>query len=98
MFTTSTITHIYIVLYNHVDQVCVNSVLQPDTGAGGEEGGEGGTGEPEEEVVYKYIPPIAKDWVSQGSEKEIAEESLVEHRPKVNKLILNTNLELRIIM
>ena len=36
-----------------------------------------------EEVVYKYIPPVSKEWVSQGSEREIEEESLIEHRQRV---------------
>lgn len=42
--------------------------------------GEEGAGEPEEEVVYKYIPPEPKDWISLGSEKEITEENVVEFR------------------
>ena len=61
-------------------------LLQPADGGAGGEGGEAGEGaEPEEEVIYKYIPPTPKDWVSLGSEKEIAEESLVEHRVKVTE-------------
>lgn len=50
-----------------------------------EEGKEGveGEGEAEEEVVYKYIPPEPKDWISQGSEKEIAAENVVEARMHV---------------
>ena len=40
-------------------------------------------GEEEEEVVYSYIPPEPKEWVSQGSEKEIAEENVVDKRGKV---------------
>ena len=39
--------------------------------------------EPEEVIIYKYIPPEPKDWISFGSEKEIAEESLVTNRPLV---------------
>ena len=49
---------------------------------GAEEEGEG------EEVVYKYIPPVSKEWVSQGSEREIEEESLIEHRPRVSEMPL----------
>ena len=47
------------------------------------EGEEGEGAEPEEEVVYKYVPPEPKEWVSQGSEKEILEESVMESRGKV---------------
>ena len=50
------------------------------------EGEEGEGAEPEEEVVYKYIPPEPKEWVSQGSEKEILEESVMESRGKVGSL------------
>ncbi|KAL8583506.1 hypothetical protein ACOMHN_056316 [Nucella lapillus] len=39
--------------------------------------------EEEEEVVYRYSPPEPKDWVSQGSEKEIAEENVVDTRGKL---------------
>ncbi|KAK3092104.1 hypothetical protein FSP39_025223 [Pinctada imbricata] len=50
----------------------------------GGEDGEGGEGaEPEDEIVYKYIPPEPKEWVSQGSEKEIKEESVVENRRRI---------------
>ncbi|XP_002740173.1 dynein axonemal intermediate chain 3-like [Saccoglossus kowalevskii] len=44
-----------------------------------EEEGEGDT-EPEEEVVYKYIPPEPKEWISQGSEVEVEEENVVVAR------------------
>ena len=47
------------------------------------EGEEGEGAAAEEEVIYKYIPPEPKEWVSQGSEKEIAEENVVETRGKV---------------
>ena len=47
------------------------------------EGEEGEGAEAEEEVVYRYIPPEPKEWVSQGSEKEIAEENVMETRGKV---------------
>ena len=50
------------------------------------EGEEGEGAEPEEEVVYKYIPPEPKEWVSQGSEKEILEENVMETRGKVGSL------------
>ena len=56
----------------------------PDTGEeGGEEGGEGGKKSPEEEIVYTYIPPVSKPWVSLGSEKEIAEEAQSDTRSLV---------------
>ncbi|XP_076440866.1 dynein axonemal intermediate chain 3-like isoform X2 [Babylonia areolata] len=47
------------------------------------EGEEGEAAQPEEEVVYHYIPPEPKEWVSQGSEAEIAEENVVDTRGKV---------------
>ena len=48
-------------------------------------GGEGGEGAEEEDTtVYTYIPPVPKEWVSQGSEIEIDEESLVENRKRVS--------------
>ena len=37
----------------------------------------------EETVIYKYIPPESKDWVSRGSEKEITEESVIQMRRRV---------------
>lgn len=40
-------------------------------------------GEAEEEIIYTYIPPEPKEWVSQGSEKEIKEENVVENRRRV---------------
>lgn len=49
----------------------------------GEEGEEGVAVEAEEDVVYTYIPPEAKAWVSQGSEKEIKEEDVSETRRRV---------------
>ena len=36
-----------------------------------------------EEVVYEYVPPIPKDWISLGSERDIEEESLIENRKRV---------------
>lgn len=40
-------------------------------------------GEKEEEIIYTYIPPESKEWVSQGSEKEIKEENVVENRRRI---------------
>lgn len=34
--------------------------------------------------MYTYIPPEPKEWVSQGSEKEIKEENVVETRRRVS--------------
>ena len=45
--------------------------------------GEEGDKQEEEEVIYRYIPPEPKEWASQGSEKEVAEENVVESRGKV---------------
>lgn len=47
------------------------------------EGEEGEDGEAEEEVVYTYTPPEAKEWKSLGSEKAIKEENVQETRGKV---------------
>nr|KAG5698305.1 hypothetical protein BaRGS_017007 [Batillaria attramentaria] len=64
--------------------ICLNEdskelILNPP-----QEGTEGeGSGAEEEEVVYKYIPPEPKEWVSQGSEKEITEENVVATRGRV---------------
>jgi len=46
---------------------------------------EEGEGEEEEEddTVYQYIPPEPKEWVSQGSEREILEANVVEARRKL---------------
>ena len=55
-------------------------MFQPDQEDGPEEEGE----DEMEAVIYKYVPPQAKEWVSQGSEKEISEEALVESRPRVS--------------
>ena len=57
--------------------------LQPH----GEEGEEGGAQE-EELVVHKYVPPEPKEWVSQGSEKEIEEENVVDNRRKVKMMYI----------
>ncbi|KAL5022553.1 hypothetical protein ScPMuIL_001708 [Solemya velum] len=57
-------------------------ILHPPTKEG-EEGEEGAAAEEEEDIVYTYIPPQAKEWVSHGSEKEISEEDVSETRPKI---------------
>ncbi len=61
-------------------------ILQPKRKGSAGEGEEGEEEEEEEEdtTVYKYIPPVAKEWVSQGSEFEIDEESLQENRKRVS--------------
>ncbi|XP_077981205.1 dynein axonemal intermediate chain 3-like [Glandiceps talaboti] len=46
-----------------------------------EEEGEG-EAEPEEEVIYRYIPPEPKEWISLGSEFEVEEEKVVENRER----------------
>ena len=53
-----------------------------EDGEGGE--GEGAAEEEEDTTVYTYIPPTAKEWVSQGAEIEIDEESLQENRKRVS--------------
>ncbi|ESP02449.1 hypothetical protein LOTGIDRAFT_199692 [Lottia gigantea] len=48
---------------------------------------EGGLEEEDlEPVIYKYIPPEAKPWISFGSEVEIYEETVKENREKVKVL------------
>lgn len=54
-------------------------VTETEEGEAGEEGEE----EEEDDTVYMYIPPEPKDWVSQGSEKEIEESSVKETRRKL---------------
>ncbi|XP_072024061.1 dynein axonemal intermediate chain 3-like isoform X2 [Amphiura filiformis] len=54
----------------------------------GEEGGEGGEGgggveEEEEDIIYTYVPPEPKEWVSLGSEVEIEDEAVTESRQKL---------------
>jgi len=39
--------------------------------------------EEEEEVMQVYVPPLSKEWVSLGSEKEVNEESIVEQSRNV---------------
>ena len=34
-------------------------------------------------MIYRYVPPEPKEWVSLGSEVEIEEEAIVESREKV---------------
>ena len=65
----------------HVTQFCY--CLQPPDE---EREGEGAETAEEETIVYKYVPPEPKDWVSQGSEKEIQEESVIEMRRRVCKM------------
>lgn len=38
-------------------------------------------------MQYVYVPPTPKDWISQGSEKEVEEENVVEIREKVSMII-----------
>ncbi len=38
---------------------------------------------PVPKVIYRYIPPVAKPWVSMGSEAEILEETVTDERPRV---------------
>ena len=50
------------------------------TGEGGGEGGEGGGGD--DGPLEEYKPPEAKEWVSQGSEAEIAETAVAPTRER----------------
>jgi hypothetical protein len=36
-----------------------------------------------EDAFIPYVPPVAKEWLTFGSEKEIDEETITEHRKKV---------------
>ncbi|XP_071799358.1 dynein axonemal intermediate chain 3-like isoform X2 [Asterias amurensis] len=67
-------------------------ILSPPSEEGEEgaeqvDGGGGVPGEEEEVIVYRYVPPEPKKWVSLGSEVEIEEESVVESRPKIQMTI-----------
>ena len=48
------------------------------------EGAEGGEAAEEEQIVYKYVPPEPKEWVSLGSEREIEEENVTVSRKTVS--------------
>ena len=59
--------------------------------------------EEEDDVIQQYVPPVAKDWLSFGSEKEIEDEAVVEHRKSVctelhnfvkNELVLYTDVSI----
>ncbi|XP_070562697.1 dynein axonemal intermediate chain 3-like isoform X2 [Ptychodera flava] len=57
-----------------------------------EEEGEG-EAEPEEEIIYRYIPPEPKEWVSQGSQFEVDEEKVEEQRERVKFTISRVRRE-----
>jgi hypothetical protein len=38
---------------------------------------------PVPKVIYRYIPPVSKPWVSQGSEAEILEETVTDNRSRI---------------
>lgn len=63
-------------------EVFLSPVKPPKKGGEGAEGEEGVETE-EDTTVYTYVPPESKEWVSQGSEKEILEESVVQMRRRV---------------
>lgn len=41
-----------------------------------------------EDVYIPYVAPVAKEWLTYGSEREIEEETIVEHRKKVITVFL----------
>ena len=43
--------------------------------------------EEEDDTIYTYMPPVAKDWIPLGSEKEIEEEAWKPTRTKVGNQI-----------
>lgn len=49
-------------------------------------------GEEEDDTVYKYIPPEPKEWVSQGSEKEINAHTVKENRRHVRTIQILSEL------
>ena len=55
--------------------------MQVPTPAEGETGREEKS--PAPKVIYRYIPPVSKPWVSMGSEKEIEEETVSNERIQV---------------
>lgn len=55
---------------------------------GSPKGEEGEAVEEIDPVVYQYVPPEPKEWVSLGSEKEIEESSWKETEQKVVLLLL----------
>ncbi|XP_074640912.1 dynein axonemal intermediate chain 3-like [Tubulanus polymorphus] len=59
----------------------------------GEEGEEGTAEQDAEPVIYKYIPPEPKDWISFGSEIEIEEESVREHRNQLQVVVRRVRRE-----
>ena len=61
----------------------LNFLQSPDEEREGEEGEQVAE---EETIVYKYVPPEAKEWKSLGSEKEILEESVKDMRRRVGGL------------
>lgn len=63
--------------YCAITEEAKEKILNPQGPDGGEGAGQ------EEEIVYTYIPPEPKDWVSLGSEKEIKEESVTENRRRI---------------
>lgn len=76
----------YIALTEEAKDKLLNPPVEAVEGVEGEggvvvEGGEGG--EPEDNTVYRYVPPEPKDWISLGSEVEIEDETVTEARPKL---------------
>ena len=59
------------------------------------EGEEGEQVAEEETIVYKYVPPEAKEWKSLGSEKEILEESVKDMRRRVGGWKYYVNMSIR---
>lgn len=67
------------------------SLIQPvveqaaDGSPSGDGDGEGGAGEEEiDPMVYQYVPPEPKEWISLGSEQEIEDSSWGETEKKVS--------------
>ncbi|XP_022087919.1 WD repeat-containing protein 63-like isoform X2 [Acanthaster planci] len=83
----------YIALTEEAKQHILNP--PPEDGEEGAEqvDGEGGVGAEEEVVVYRYVPPEPKEWVSLGSEVEIEDEMVTESRAKIKMTIQRVRRE-----
>lgn len=67
-----------IALTEDAKEALLKSEEEAQEGEAGEDGEE-----EEDDTVYQYVPPESKEWVSQGSEKEIHASTVVEARKKL---------------
>ncbi|XP_038048584.1 dynein intermediate chain 3, axonemal-like isoform X2 [Patiria miniata] len=84
----------YIALTEETKQRILNPPSEEgEEGAEQADGEGGGEGQEEEVVVYRYIPPEPKEWVSLGSEMDIEDEIVSESRPKIKMTIQRVRRE-----